>query len=48
MMLLKMRRLLTTDQWVKLGALHQQDERDQHEHEKSKDHDSGKIPGSTK
>jgi Spy/CpxP family protein refolding chaperone len=27
MMLLKMRRALTTDQWVKLGALHQADEK---------------------
>jgi Spy/CpxP family protein refolding chaperone len=28
LMLLRMRRALTTDQWVKLGALHQADERD--------------------
>jgi Spy/CpxP family protein refolding chaperone len=28
MMLLKMRRALTTDQWVKLGALHQANERE--------------------
>src|SRR5215211_5400386 len=48
MMLLKMRRLLTTDQWTKLGALHQQDERDGRDHDKSKDHDSGKDRTSTK
>ena len=28
LMLLRMRRALTTDQWVKLGAMHQADERD--------------------
>jgi Spy/CpxP family protein refolding chaperone len=28
LMLLRMRRALTTDQWVKLGAIHQADERD--------------------
>ena len=28
LMLLRMRRALTTDQWVKLGALHQADERE--------------------
>jgi len=28
LMLLRMRRALTTDQWVKLGAMHQSDERD--------------------
>jgi hypothetical protein len=36
LMLLKMRRTLTTDQWVKLGALHQADEKARsrsHEHE---------------
>ena len=27
LMLLKMRRMLTTDQWIKLGALHQADEK---------------------
>jgi Spy/CpxP family protein refolding chaperone len=48
MMLLKMRRLLTTEQWVKLGALHQQDERDGKDHGSSKDHDSGKDRSSTK
>jgi len=49
MMLLKMRRLLTTDQWVKLGALHQQDERDGRDHNPGKDHhDGGKDRSSTK
>ena len=28
LMLLRMRRALTTDQWVKLGAMHQADERE--------------------
>ena len=28
LMLLRMRRALTTDQWVKLGALHQADDRE--------------------
>ena len=28
LMLLRMRRVLTTDQWVKLGAMHQADERE--------------------
>lgn len=36
-MLLRMRRALTTDQWVKLGALQQADER-----ERSRGHDRGK------
>jgi Spy/CpxP family protein refolding chaperone len=51
MMLLKMRRLLTTDQWIKLGALHQQDERDARDHESGKDHkdhDAGKDRSSAK
>ena len=48
MMLLKMRRLLTTDQWIKLGALHQQDERDSRDHGPSKDHDANKDRSSTK
>jgi Spy/CpxP family protein refolding chaperone len=48
MMLLKMRRLLTTDQWVKLGALHQQDERDDKDHGSGKDHDASKDRSSPK
>jgi Spy/CpxP family protein refolding chaperone len=38
LMLLKMRRSLTTDQWIKLGALHQADEKAR----KSASHDRGK------
>jgi len=41
-MLLKMRRALTTDQWVKLGAL----ERDRRAHDSGKDRESGKDRGS--
>ena len=39
LMLLRMRRALTTDQWVKLGAMHQADER---ERKKSEQRGQGK------
>ncbi len=42
LMLLKMRRTLTTDQWVKLGALHQADERERREHDSGKDRDAAR------
>ena len=45
MMLLKMRRTLTTDQWVKLGALHQADERERRDHDSGKDRDAGRDRG---
>ncbi|HEY6506738.1 MAG TPA: periplasmic heavy metal sensor [Vicinamibacterales bacterium] len=36
LMLLRMRRALTTDQWVKLGAMHQADSRDRRQPQQSR------------
>jgi Spy/CpxP family protein refolding chaperone len=47
-MLLKMRRALTSDQWVKLGALHQADERERRAHDALKDRDPVRDRGTGK
>ncbi len=42
LMLLRMRRALTTDQWVKLGAMHQADSRDRRQSQSQQSRGQGK------